>query len=164
MAKPIPEGLSVLSSHLIVNDVNAAVEWYKKAFKATSSVCVNGPDGKMMHAEIDAFGGRFMLGAAMPDYNNFAPDHFKGTPVGMHFYVEDCDKIFEQVVDAGAEVLSPPEDMFWGDRFGKVKDPFGHEWAFATHKVDLTNEEIQKAGDKWMKEEMGKAKKAHTPA
>ena len=164
MAKPIPEGFVALTPHIIVKDAAKAVEWYKKAFGAKASVCMKGDDGKIMHAELEAFGGRFMIADAMPEYKCFGPEHYKGSPVTMHYYVEDCDAVFKQVVDAGAKGVEQPQDMFWGDRFGKVLDPFGHEWAFATHKVDMTNEEIQKAGDKWMKEMKAQTEKVPSAA
>jgi PhnB protein len=158
MAKPIPDGFPILTPHLVVNDADKAIAFYKKAFGATEAVCLRTPEGKVMHAELDAYGSRFMLAGASPEWNCFGPDHYKGTGVSMHFYVKDCDQAFKKAVDAGAKVQQPLEDMFWGDRYGMVVDPFGHQWAFATHKKDLTDEQVRKAGEAWMKG-MAQAKK-----
>lgn len=153
MPKPIPEGFQPLTPHLIVKNADKAIDFYKRAFGAKEEVCMRAPDtGKVMHAELEAFGGRFMLANADDQWKCYGPDYYKGTPVVLHFYVQDCDRAFQQALDAGAEVVQPLEDMFWGDRYGKLKDPFGHEWAIATHKKDMTPAEMQKAGERWFEE------------
>ncbi|MGV3772413.1 MAG: VOC family protein [Verrucomicrobiales bacterium] len=143
--KPIPDEYHTITPHLIVQDTKAAIEWYKKVFGATERGCMPAPDGKIIHGEIKIGNSILMMFDEMPAMSCFAPGHLGGTPVGMHLYFEDADAVFNKAVEAGATVQMPMMDAFWGDRYGKVKDPFGHEWAIATHKWDLSEEEIQKA-------------------
>ena len=104
-----------------------------------------GPDGKsIMHAELKIGNSRFMLVDEFPEMNACGPESIGGTPVTIHMFVEDADAVFNQAVNAGAQVRMPLADMFWGDRYGVLADPFGHLWSVATHKEDLTPEEIGK--------------------
>ena len=144
--KPIPEGYSTLTPHLVVNDAAKAIEFYKKAFGAEEIARMPGPSGKIMHAEIRVGNSRVMLNDEFPDMGARGPKSIGGTAVTLHLYVENVDKSWEKAVGAGATVAMPLADMFWGDRYGTLKDPFGHSWSLATHKEDLSTEEMAKRG------------------
>src|SRR5262249_18652791 len=149
--KPIPEGWRSLTPHLVVRGAAQAIEFYKKAFGATERARMPGPDGKsVMHAALQIGDSLIMLADECPNMYARAPQSLGGTAVVLSLYVEDCDKVFNQVVAAGAKVGMPLADQFWGDRYGKVIDPFGHEWAIMTHKEDLTPEEMAKRGKEAM--------------
>lgn len=139
-----PEGFHTVAPHLIISGAGNALEFYKKAFGAEEVMCMRGPDGKgVMHAEIKIGDSRVMLADEWPGVCS-SPKTIGGTPVGLHLYVPDVDAAFKRAVDAGCEVKMPVSDMFWGDRYGKLRDPFGHEWSIATHKEDVTAEECAK--------------------
>lgn len=146
--RPVPEGFGTLTPHIVVSDGNAAIDFYRKAFGAEEVCRMPGPDGKsIMHAELQIGNSRLMLNDEMPGCEQGgpkAPKSLKGTVLALHLYVENVDAAFKRATEAGAEPIMPPMDMFWGDRYGAVKDPFGHQWAIATHKQDLTPEQIQK--------------------
>ena len=143
MTKPIPEGMSGLIPHLVCSDASAAIAFYTRAFGAKELFRMPGPDGKLMHAEIQIGDAHVMLGNEAPQHNSLGPLTLKGTPVTLHRYVEDVDAAFAKALEAGAKAIMPPTDMFWGDRYGQVEDPFGHRWALATHQRDLTPAEIE---------------------
>jgi len=143
--KPIPEGFHTLTPHLVVKGAGKAIDFYKKAFSAEEIRRVPGPDGKsIMHAELKIGNSRLMLVDEFPEMNARGPESIGGSPVTIHMFVEDADAVFNQAVNAGAQVRMPLADMFWGDRYGVLADPFGHLWSVATHKEDLTPEEIGK--------------------
>jgi uncharacterized glyoxalase superfamily protein PhnB len=143
--KPIPEGQHAVTPHLVVRGAAQAIEFYKKAFGAREKVRMPGPDGKsIMHAEIQIGDCSVYLVDEMPQMGCHSPQALGGTPISLHLYVEDADAVFNQAVAAGAKPQMPPMDMFWGDRFGKLADPFGHEWTVATHKEDVSPEEMKK--------------------
>jgi PhnB protein len=143
--KAIPEGFHTLTPHLIVKGASQAIEFYKKAFGAEEIVRMPWPDGQsVMHAELKIGDSRLFLADEFPKMGSLGPQGTAGTPIGIHVYVEDVDAAFNSAVAAGAQVRMPVADMFWGDRYGIVVDPFGHRWSFATHKEDLTPEEIGK--------------------
>jgi uncharacterized glyoxalase superfamily protein PhnB len=143
--KAIPEGFHTLTPHLIVKGASQAIEFYQKAFGAEEIFRMPGPDGEsIMHAELKIGDSRLFLVDEMPQMGGLGPHGIGGTPVFIHVYVEDVDTVFNQAVAAGAQVRMPLEDAFWGDRYGQVVDPFGHKWSLATHKEDLTPEEIGK--------------------
>ena len=142
--KPIPDGYHTITPYLIVKDGPRAIEFYKKAFGAQELFRMAGPDGKIAHAELQIGNSRFMLGTESPQMGSQSPETLKGTPVGLFLYLEDVDAAFKRAVDAGARATQPPQDMFWGDRYGKVADPFGHEWQLATHKEDVAPAEMDK--------------------
>lgn len=151
MTKPIPDGFTSLTPSLIVDDAEKAIAFYKKAFGATETCCMRCPDtGKVMHAELEIFGSKFMMCGEWADFGCFSPKHYKGTPVSLHLYVKDCAKVTQDAVKAGAKELRPIEEQFWGDRMGTIQDPFGHQWSVATHVKDLTPKQIEEAGKKWM--------------
>ncbi len=144
-AKPIPEGFHTLTPHIVVKGASEAIEFYKKAFGAREVGRMPGPDGKsIMHADIIIGDSHLMLVDEFPDMGCLAPQTVGGSSVTIHIYVEDADAFFNQAVAAGAEVKMPLSDMFWGDRYGLVTDPFGHSWSIATHKEDLSPEEMGK--------------------
>src|SRR5438067_353415 len=142
---PIPEGMHTVTPHLICAGAAEAIEFYKKAFGAVELSRMPGPDGKIMHASIRIGDSVIMLNEEMPQWESFGPKSLKGSPVRIHLYVENADAAFEQAVRAGAKVTMPLADMFWGDRYGKVEDPFGHQWSIGTHVRDVSTEEMQKA-------------------
>ena len=147
---PIPKRYHALTPTLTVRDVAQAIDFYKKAFGVKEIMRMPGPDGKtIMHAELKIGDSHFMLGQEMPEMNHKSPESLNGTPVGLYLYVKDADKVFDQAVKAGAKVVNPVADAFWGDRNGQIKDPFGHDWGIATRKRNLSQKEIRKAAEGW---------------
>ncbi len=142
---PIPEGMRTVTPHLICAGAAEAIEFYRKAFGAVELSRMPGSDGKVMHASIRIGDSVIMLNDEMPQWGSFGAKHFKGSPVTIHLYVENADALFEQAVRAGATVTMPLADMFWGDRYGKVEDPFGHQWSIGTHVREVSAEEMEKA-------------------
>jgi uncharacterized glyoxalase superfamily protein PhnB len=141
MPQPIPEGFNSVSAHLVVKGAAQAIEFYKKAFGAEEVMRMPGPDGNsIMHGELKIGNSTIMLADEFPGMCR-APDPATGSPVTVHLYVRDADRTYQQAVAAGATPVMPLSDMFWGDRYGKLKDPFGHEWSIATHKEDVSPEE-----------------------
>ncbi len=141
--KPIPEGMHSLTPHLVCANAADAIEFYKKAFSAVETMRLPGPDGKLMHAALRIGDSALMLVDEYPQMGALGPKSLKGSPVTIHLFVENADAAFEQAVAAGATVTMPLADMFWGDRYGMLQDPFGHNWSVATHVRDLTPQEIQ---------------------
>ena len=139
---PIPIGFHTITPHLIVANAADAVEFYQEAFGAREVSRMRGPRGKLMHVEMHIGTSRFLLADEFREHGQTGPRAIGGTPVTIHLYVEDADATFERAVAAGARALMPLEDMFWGDRYGQVEDPFGHRWAIASRIEDLTREEI----------------------
>ena len=144
-SRPIPDGMHTVTPHLICAGAAEAIDFYKKAFGAVELSRIPGADGKIMHASIRIGDSVIMLNDEMPQWESFGPKSLKGSPVTIHLYVENADASFEQAVRAGAQVTIPLADMFWGDRYGKLDDPFGHHWSIATHIRDVSPEEMQKA-------------------
>jgi len=139
---PIPEGYSTITPLLVVDGAADAIEFYKKAFGAREILRRPGPDGRLMHAEIRIGDSRIMLVDAFPGRRSKAPAALGGSPVTIHMYVEDADAMFTSAIAAGAQVTMPIDDMFWGDRYGRLEDPFGHQWSIATRRENLSEEEI----------------------
>jgi uncharacterized glyoxalase superfamily protein PhnB len=148
--KPIPDGYHTLTPFLTVRDAERAIEFYKNAFGAESRGVMKGPDGKVMHAEIKIGDSVVMLSDEFPDFGAVSPQGLGGSPMGLHIYVNDVDTSFDRAVKAGAQVEMPVMDQFWGDRYGRLKDPFGHKWSIATHKKDLSSDEMKKGMDEAM--------------
>jgi uncharacterized glyoxalase superfamily protein PhnB len=147
-SKPIPEGFHTLTPHLVVRNAAQAIEFYKRAFGAeVRGVSHHSPDGKITHAELKIGDSILMLADEFPEANCLSPQALGGSPITLHIYVEDVDTAFSRAVAAGATVTMPLADQFWGDRYGQLVDPFGHRWSLATHKQDLTHEEIRKAAE-----------------
>jgi PhnB protein len=139
---PIPEGYHSLQIYLAVEDAAKAIDFYKEAFGADEQMRMPGPDGKVAHAELQIGDSKLMLSDPFPQSSVRPPSERGGSTASIFMYVDDVDATFEQAQQAGATVVSELEDMFWGDRFGTVADPFGHVWAMATHKEDLSEEEM----------------------
>ena len=148
--KPIPEGYQSVSPALAVDGAAEAIEFYRRAFGAEELSRLVGPDGKVVHAEIRIGDSVVMLGEENPQWGALSPLSTSGVPSSLHLYVEDADAASERALRAGAQVRSPLEDAFWGDRYGKVADPFGHEWGIATRVRELTPEEIRRAAEAWL--------------
>ena len=143
--KPIPEGMHSVTPHLVCAGAADAIDFYKKAFNAVEVARLPGPGGKLMHAAIRIGDSSIMLMDEFTEMGAFGPKSLKGSPVTIHLYVEQADAVFERAVAAGAKVKMPIADMFWGDRYGVLEDPFGHYWSIATHMREVTPEEMQKA-------------------
>ena len=164
-AKPIPDGFHAITPHMVVRDCPKAIEFYKKAFGAEEVMRHLGPDGKLiMHAQLKIGDSIFMMCDEFPQMQRYiSPTSLKGTTIALHLYVKDVDSAFQRAVNAGATVSMPVMDTFWGDRYGRVTDPFGHEWSFATHKEDLTPEQVAKGAEAFFanigKGEHGKGQK-----
>lgn len=142
-AKPIPQGYEGATPYLICKDAKAAIEFYKKAFGAILEYQLHMPDGKVGHAEIEIAGGTVMLADEFPDWKCLSPATIGGTGSSTMIYVEDVDALFQQAVAAGATVLQPLTNHFYGDRTCKLEDPSGHAWMFATHIEDVSPEQMQ---------------------
>ena len=149
-AKSPPAGYHSVTPSIIVRDIADAIAFYERAFGAVTEGRMKGPDGKLMHAEIRIGDSVVMLGPENEQWGTRSPLSTNGNPGSLYIYVPDADAGFERALAAGATVKSPLEDAFWGDRHGKVVDPFGHEWGIATRVKDMTPEEMRKAGEVWM--------------
>jgi PhnB protein len=159
--QPIPQGYHSVTPYITVKDAARAIDFYQRAFGAKEIMRMDGPDGKIPHAELKIGDSMVMLADEMPGNNAKSPQSLGGTTVNMFVYTEDVDHMFKQAVSAGAKVDMPLDDMFWGDRYGKLTDPFGHTWSLATHKEDVAPEEMKKRA----KEAMAKMREhAHTVA
>jgi PhnB protein len=145
--KPIPAGYHTATPYLVVNGAAQAIEFYKKAFGAQELFRMAGPGGKIAHAEIKIGDSPIMLSDEM--MGNKSPQALGGSPVGVFLYVENVDTVFDRAINAGAKEEMRPTNMFWGDRFGKLTDPFGHSWSLATHVEDVAPEEMEKRGREW---------------
>lgn len=142
--KAIPEGSEGATPYLSVKGAAAAIEFYKKAFGATEKMRMTGPDGRIGHAEIQIGKAKLELADEHPEIGFLSPLTLGGSPVTIHIYVEDVDALAAQAEAAGAKVRRPVADQFYGDRGGQFEDPFGHVWFFATHKEDVSPEEMKK--------------------
>jgi PhnB protein len=144
--KPIPDGMNTVTPYLVCKDAARAIEFYKKAFGAKEGGRLSAPDGKkVLHASLRIGDSALMLADEFPDWGSVGPETLNGTPVVIHLYVKDADSVFDQAVKAGATVKMPLADMFWGDRYGQLRDPFGHVWSVATHVRDVSIEEMEQA-------------------
>jgi PhnB protein len=157
MVKAIPEGYHSVTPYLVVNDAVAAIDFHKRAFDAKEGYRLQGqdPEGKsIMHAELKIGDSMVLLSDEFPHGGCISPKSLGGSAVTLYIYTEDVDRVFNQAVSAGAISMMPVMDMFWGDRYGQLKDPFGHIWSIATIKQDLS----QKAGKAAMREMMNSQK------
>ncbi|MDP2027574.1 VOC family protein [Sulfuriferula sp.] len=143
--KPIPEGFHSITPHLVCAGAIAAIDFYQRAFNAVAVMRLPGAADKLMHAQIRIGDSNIMLVDEMPEWGSLGPSALKGTPVTLHCYVNDADAAFAQAIAAGATVKMPLADMFWGDRYGILVDPFGHHWSIATHIRDVGPDEMQQA-------------------
>ncbi len=148
--RPVPEGFNTVNIYLVVPDAVKAMEFYGKAFGAKPKLRMPGPDGKStMHAEVVIGNSTLMLTDENPAWGMKGPLTLGGAGASVHVYVEDADALYQRAVKAGCEPTMPIMDAFWGDRYGKVKDPFGHEWGLATHKEDVAPEEMGRRAEEW---------------
>jgi uncharacterized glyoxalase superfamily protein PhnB len=153
----VPEGLRSLNAHLTIKDCAKAIEFYKRAFGATEVSRYNGPDGGIMHATIRIGDSVLMLNDEFLPMNCKGPLTIGGTPVSISLYVPNVDEVYSRAVAEGAKATMPVSDMFWGDRYGMLVDPFGHQWEIATHIEDLSPAELKERGEKAMAEMKAKA-------
>ena len=147
--KPIPEGYHTLTPFLTVRDAERAIEFYKQAFGAElrGGGVAKGPDGKVMHAELKIGDSVIMLSDEYPEFGSRSPQSIGDSGMGLHIYLDNVDAAFDRAVKAGASVEMPVMDQFWGDRYGKLKDPFGHKWSMATHVRDMSRDEMKTGMD-----------------
>jgi PhnB protein len=143
-AKPIPDGYHTVTPYLIVHGAAAAIEFYKKAFGATELFRMDGPNGKIGHAEMRIGDSPIMLADESPEMGAKSPQTFGGSPISIMLYVEDVDAVVSRAVAAGAKVTRPIEDKFYGDRMGGLEDPYGHTWYVATHIEDVSSDEMKR--------------------
>lgn len=141
----IPPGMTAITPHLTCRNAAAAIDFYKQAFGAVECARLPSPDGKLAHAQLNIGGASLMLVDEYAEQGMLSPQALNGSPVTIHLYVVDADTTFAQAIAAGASVTMPLTDMFWGDRYGRLVDPFGHHWSVATHQRDLSPAEIAAA-------------------
>jgi len=144
MVRPIPDGYHSVTPYLILSNAGDAIAFYKKALGADEVMRMDDPAGKIHHAEISISGSRIMLADEHPEIQALSPKTIGGSPVSIHVYVEDVDAMVERAVAAGAKLIRPTADQFYGDRVGGIEDPFGYRWFIATHKEDLSMDEIRR--------------------
>ena len=142
--RPIPEGYHSVTPYLIVTGAASAIEFYKHAFGAKEVMRVPHPDGRVGHAELQIGDSRIMLADEFPEIGARSPMSLGGTPVGIQLYVDDVDDVAARALAAGAKMLRPVKDQFYGDRSGTLNDPFGHQWTISTHKEDVSPEEMKR--------------------
>lgn len=159
--KPIPQGYHSVTPYLTLNDASRAIDFYKRAFGAQEIMRMAGPDGKIGHAELKIGDSLIMLGDEASGSGTRSPQALGGTTGGIMLYVENADVVFNQAVSAGAQVEAPLADMFWGDRYGRLKDPFGHSWSIATHKEDVAPAEMSKRMEQEMQRRSQQTRTAH---
>jgi PhnB protein len=157
--KPIPSGCHSLNTYLCVRNSDKAIDFYKKAFGAQEVSRMIGPDGKVMHAELRIGDSILMLSDEFPEMGNKSPQTLGGSACTVMLYTENVDSLWDQAVKAGAEVKMPLNNMFWGDRFGSMVDPFGHNWSMAQHIEDVSPEEMKKRQEAFFKQQMAGSKK-----
>ena len=146
----VPEDFHTITPHLVVRGVERAVEFYRAAFGAHELLRNFAPDGAtIMHSELLLGDSRFLVNDEFPDWGVLSPESLGGTPVTLHLYVEDVDGFVARAESAGAEVLMPVQDTFWGDRYGIVRDPFGHRWSVGSRIEDLSPEELHRRAEEW---------------
>ena len=141
---PVPDGYGTVTPYMAIRDAAKAIDFYQKAFGAEELFRMPGPGGKVMHAELQIGNSKVMLGEESLEQGAPSPKTLGGTATGLLLYVNDVDASFNRAVSAGCTAKMPPTDMFWGDRFSKLEDPFGHSWSIATHKEDVAPEEMQR--------------------
>ncbi len=149
--KPIPEGYHSVTPYLVLDDAAKAIDYYAKAFGATELMRMNGPEGKIGHAEIKIGNSVVMLADENPAWNAKSARALGGSPVSLMVYVEDCDAAFKRAVAAGAQEVKPVQDQFYGDRSGTLTDPFGLMWTISTHKEDIEPDEMTRRAEEYMK-------------
>ncbi len=154
---PVPDGYHSLTPHLVIDGAARAIEFYKNAFGAVELFRMESPGGGIAHAEIRIGDSPVMLADDSPDQGGRDPKALGGTPVSLMIYVDDCDAVFRKAVTAGAAVREELADQFWGDRMGRIEDPFGHVWSIATHTEDLPPEETERRAEVWKQQQAASA-------
>jgi PhnB protein len=147
--KAIPDGYHTITPNITVRDAAAALAFYQKALGAEELMRMPGPGGKILHAEIKIGNSRAFVTDEMPEMGGKSPKALGGSPVGFYLYVHNVDAAWKRAVDAGAKVINGLEDMFWGDRTGRLEDPFGHTWTLAQHVKDMTPAEMKAGQAAW---------------
>ena len=150
--KPIPDGYPAITPYMCMQGASQAIDYYKSVFGAAERFRMPAPDGKIGHAEINIGGSVIMLADEFPKMQFRGPRAFGGSPVHLHLYVDNVDGIIERAVAAGAKILRPVKNQFYGDRSGTIEDPFGHVWHIATHVEDMTSEELCRRAEQASKE------------
>ncbi|MGE5387035.1 MAG: VOC family protein [Betaproteobacteria bacterium] len=146
--KAIPLDMHTVTPHLVCEGASKAIDFYVKAFGAVELARLPGPDGRLMHGMIRIGDSAVMLMDAYPEHGAPGPKGLKSSPVVLHIYSENVDAAFARAVEAGAKAIMSPADMFWGDRYGQLEDPFGHRWSIATHVRDVSREEMAAGASK----------------
>jgi len=157
--KPVPDGYHTLTPFLTVRDAARAIEFYKQAFGAEERGVAKDPTGKVMHAELKIGDSIIMLSDEYPEFGSLSPQSIGGSGMGLHIYLDGVDAAFDRAVKAGAQVEMPVMDQFWGDRYGRLSDPFGHKWSIGTHVRDMSQDEIKKGMDEALAKTEEKMKK-----
>jgi len=150
--RPIPEGYHSITPQITCRDAARAIDFYKQALGAKEIMRMPGPDGRVMHAEMQIGDSRFMIGDEFPGMSVAPDSSSKLHATSLFVYTEDADSLFNRAIKAGARADMPPSDMFWGDRYGKFTDPFGHQWGVATHVEDVAPQEMQRRSEEWTKQ------------
>jgi len=159
--RPVPEGYQTVTPYLVVRGADKAIDFYKRAFGAVEVGRSSGPGGQgIMHADLKIGNSHVFLSDEFPNMGNPSPQTLGGTTCAVFLYVENVDAVFAQAVAAGAKAQMPPADMFWGDRYAKLTDPFGHAWSMATHIEDMTPEEMTRRSEKFFADMAKNAPKA----
>jgi uncharacterized glyoxalase superfamily protein PhnB len=153
--KPVPEGYRTVTPNLVCRDATRAIEFYKTAFGATELRRALGPRGEIMHAELQVGDSKFFINDSTAKSSVPSPGPGISNPMYIHLYVPDADTIFNRAVTGGARVDMPLADMFWGDRYGKVTDPFGQQWGIATHVEDVAPEDMKRRQDSYFAKAAG---------
>jgi PhnB protein len=148
---PIPAGCNTVNAYLVVKDARRALDFYAKAFDGKPGVCMSMPNGAIMHGEVTIGNSTIMITQENPEWDMKSAETLGGSPVSLHLYVDKVDQAFQRAVAAGCKEISPVMDMFWGDRYGKVSDPFGLQWGIATHIEDVAEDEMHRRAEEWMK-------------
>ena len=152
MLNPVPEDVHTITPQLVVSGVSDAIAWYQKALGAHELLRNAAPDGRIMHAELLLGDSRFFVVDEFPDSMR-SPAALGGSPVTLHLYVADVDALFERAVGAGASILMPVADQFWGDRYGMLTDPFGHRWSIASRIEDLSPKALHERAESWSRQQ-----------
>jgi len=155
--RAVPVGFHTITPSIVCKDAARALQFYKAAFGAVEQVCMTSPDGKVSHAELHIGDSIIFVGDEFPDMTA-APPQDSLPSASLYLYVEDADSLFNQAVSAGCQPTMPVSTMFWGDRYGKVVDPFGHHWGIATHVEDVSEEEMERRAAEWMAQMSAKTK------